>query len=179
MNPCFTALDGGFIQERFGQRRRHASERKKDLDQVFIAVASGEQLSGSRLYLQIESGESNFADLAKRYAEGRAQHQRNCGPVSLTRRIRHWLRSYKLLSPASCWNHFDFERWLAGTYAPARSTMRSPTRCAMSYLMFGYAWFRGVRTRWLEVTKPPTATSASLTPALLPTAGALCVPWRL
>ena len=45
------------------------------------------------LYLKIEEGESNFADLAKRYAEG---PERNTNGIVLClspRRIQPWLRS--------------------------------------------------------------------------------------
>ena len=48
-------------------------DRKHELDQVVYSLLRLESSFLAReLYLQIESGESNFADLAKRYAEGQS-----------------------------------------------------------------------------------------------------------
>ena len=46
-------------------------DRKHELDQeVYSLLRLESSFLARELYLQIESGESNFADLAKRYAEG-------------------------------------------------------------------------------------------------------------
>ncbi len=58
-------------------------ERKNELDQVVYSLLRLENSFLAReLYLQIESGESNFADLAKRYAEGPERNTNGIvGPV--------------------------------------------------------------------------------------------------
>ena len=58
-------------------------ERKNELDQVVYSLLRLENRFLAReLYLQIESGESNFADLAKSYAEGPERNTNGIvGPV--------------------------------------------------------------------------------------------------
>ena len=61
-------------------------ERKNELDQVVYSLLRVKNSFLAReLYLQIESEESNFSDLAKRYAEGPERNTNGIvGPVSLT-----------------------------------------------------------------------------------------------
>ena len=60
-------------------------ERKNELDQVVYSLLRLKNSFLAReLYLQIESEESNFSDLAKRYAEGPERNTNGIvGPVSL------------------------------------------------------------------------------------------------
>ena len=60
-------------------------ERKNELDQVVYSLLRlKSRFLAQELYLQIESGESNFADLAKRYAEGPERNTNGIvGPVAL------------------------------------------------------------------------------------------------
>ena len=76
-----------FIQKRFAAKAESRfMDRKNELDQVVYSLLRLKNSFLAReLYLQIESGESNFADLAKRYAEGRERNTNGIiGPVSLT-----------------------------------------------------------------------------------------------
>jgi len=76
-----------FMRERFGPKAEaRFLERKSELDQVVYSLLRlGNSFLARELYLQIESGESNFADLAKRYAEGPERNTNGIvGPVSLT-----------------------------------------------------------------------------------------------
>ena len=61
-----------YIRERFAPKAEaRFLERKNELDQVVYSLLRlANNFLARELYLQIESGESNFADLAKRYAEG-------------------------------------------------------------------------------------------------------------
>ena len=75
------------MRERFAAKAEaRFLERKNELDQVVYSLLRLENSFLAReLYLQIESGESNFADLAKRYAEGPERNTNGIvGPVSLT-----------------------------------------------------------------------------------------------
>ena len=74
------------MRERFAPKAEaRFLERKNELDQVVYSLLRLENSFLAReLYLQIESGESNFADLAKRYAEGPERNTNGIvGPVSL------------------------------------------------------------------------------------------------
>ena len=76
-----------FIRDLFSSKAEaRFLERKNELDQVVYSLLRIENSFLAReLYLQIESGESNFADLAKRYAEGPERNTNGIvGPVSLT-----------------------------------------------------------------------------------------------
>ena len=75
------------MRERFAAKAAaRFLERKNELDQVVYSLLRLKNSFLAReLYLQIESGESNFADLAKRYAEGPERNTNGIvGPVSLT-----------------------------------------------------------------------------------------------
>ena len=76
-----------FIRERYAAKAEtRFLERKNELDQVVYSLLRLEnRFLAQELYLEIESGESNFADLAKRYAEGPERNTNGIvGPVSLT-----------------------------------------------------------------------------------------------
>ena len=76
-----------FIREQFlPKAEARFLDRKNELDQVVYSLLRLENMFlAKELYLQIESGESNFADLAKRYAEGPERNTNGIiGPVPLT-----------------------------------------------------------------------------------------------
>ena len=124
-----------FMRERFGPKAEaRFLERKSELDQVVYSLLRlGSSFLARELYLQIESGESNFADLAKRYAEVRAEHQwhRRAG-------VPHpgpscSCREAAVPSPAFCWSRFDRGWWLVvrlERYSRPRSRRKSPIGCA-------------------------------------------------
>ena len=138
-------------------------ERKKDLDQVVYSLLRLQNSFLAReLYLQIESGESNFADLAKRYAEGPERNTNGIvGPVSLTQAHPTLVEKLQVAQPGVLLEPFRISAggWssdsMNATRRP-RSTMRSPTRCAMSYLMFGSCQETAevLNQMAAEVTKP-------------------------
>ena len=133
-----------FMRERFAPKAEaRFLERKNELDQVVYSLLRLENSFLAReLYLQIESGESNFADLAKRYAEGPERNTNGIvGPVPSPRRIRAWLRNCESLSQACCWNPF-VSRTGGWSFAWSvtrrpRSPMRYPIRCARKCSMPG------------------------------------------
>ena len=75
------------LRERFAAKAEaRFLERKNELDQVVYSLLRLENSFLAReLYLQIESGEANFADLAGRHAEGPERNTNGIvGPVPLT-----------------------------------------------------------------------------------------------
>ena len=64
------------------------------------------------LYLQIESGESNFADLAKRYAEGPERNTNGIvGPVSLTQAHPTLVEKLRVAQPGVLLEPFRISDW--------------------------------------------------------------------
>lgn len=100
-------------------------ERKKDLDQVVYSLLRLENSFLAReLYLQIESGESNFADLAKRYAEGPERNTNGIvGPVSLTQAHPTLVEKLQVAQPGVLLEPFRISSWWLVVrlerYAPA------------------------------------------------------------
>ena len=79
------------------------------------------------LYLQIEAGESNFADLAKRYAEGPERNTNGIvGPVSLTQAHPTLVEKLKVAQPGVLLEPFRISDWWLVVrlerYAPATFT---------------------------------------------------------
>jgi parvulin-like peptidyl-prolyl isomerase len=88
-------------------------ERKNTLDQVVYSLLRlKDGYLARELYLQIAEGESDFAELAARYAEGPERTTRGVvGPVPLTQ--AHPLLSEKLRTgaPGSLFEPFQIEQW--------------------------------------------------------------------
>jgi parvulin-like peptidyl-prolyl isomerase len=88
-------------------------ERKNTLDQVVYSLLRlKDGYLALELYLQIAEKESDFADLAARYAEGPERTTRGVvGPVPLTQ--AHPLLSEKLrtCAPGSLFEPFQIEQW--------------------------------------------------------------------
>ena len=115
-----------FIRERFAAKAEaRFLERKKDLDQVVYSLLRLENSFLAReLYLQIESGESNFADLAKRYAEGPERNTNGIvGPVSLTQAHPTLVEKLQVAQPGVLLEPFRISSWWLVVrlerYAPA------------------------------------------------------------
>ena len=132
------------MRERFAAKAEaRFLERKNDLDHVVYSLLRLKNSFLAReLYLQIESGEANFADLARRYAEGPERSTNGIvGPLPLPRPILPWLRSYGSLNLACCLNPFKFPTggswFVLSVTHPPRSPMRSQTGCARKCLMPG------------------------------------------
>ena len=88
-------------------------ERKSELDQVVYSLLRLENSFLAReLYLQIESGESNFADLAKRYAEGPECNTNGIvGPVSLTQAHPALVEKLRVAKPGVLLEPFRISGW--------------------------------------------------------------------
>ena len=103
-------------------------ERKDELDQVVYSLLRLENSFLAReLYLQIESGESNFADLAKRYAEGPERNTNGVvGPVSLSQAHPSLVEKLKVAQPGVLLEPFRISDWWLvvrlESYAPATFT---------------------------------------------------------
>ena len=108
------------IQQRATARDQFAAkaearflERKNELDQVVYSLLRLENRFLAReLYLQIESGESNFADLAKRYAEGPERNTNGIvGPVPLTQAHPVLVEKLRVSQPGVLLEHFRTSDW--------------------------------------------------------------------
>ena len=118
-----------FIRERFAAKAEaRFLERKNELDQVVYSLLRLENSFLAReLYLQIESGESNFADLAKRYAEGPERNTNGIvGPVSLTQAHPTLVEKLRVAQPGVLLEPFRISDWWLVVrlerYAPATFT---------------------------------------------------------
>ena len=103
-----------FIREQFAAKAEaRFLERKNELDQVVYSLLRLENSFLAReLYLQIESGESNFADLAKRYAEGPERNTNGIvGPVSLTQAHPVLVEKLRVAQPGVLLEPFRVSDW--------------------------------------------------------------------
>ena len=103
-----------FIQERYEPKAEtRFLERKNELDQVVYSLLRLENRFLAReLYLQIESGESNFADLAKSYAEGPERNTNGIvGPVSLTQAHPTLVEKLRVSQPGVLLEPFRISDW--------------------------------------------------------------------
>ncbi|BEV36847.1 peptidylprolyl isomerase (plasmid) [Synechococcus sp. M16CYN] len=103
-----------FMRERFAAKAEaRFLERKNELDQVVYSVLRSKNgFLARELYLQIESGESNFADLAKRYAEGPERNTNGIvGPVSLTQAHHALADKLRVAQPGVLLEPFRIADW--------------------------------------------------------------------
>ncbi|MBL6803681.1 MAG: peptidylprolyl isomerase [Synechococcus sp. BS307-5m-G38] len=103
-----------FMRERFAPKAEaRFLERKSELDQVVYSLLRlGNSFLARELYLQIESGESNFADLAKRYAEGPERNTNGIvGPVSLTQAHPVLVEKLRVSQPGVLLEPFRIADW--------------------------------------------------------------------
>ena len=119
-----------YIRERFAPKAEaRFLERKNELDQVVYSLLRlANNFLARELYLQIESGESNFADLAKRYAEGPERNTNGIvGPVSLTQAHPVLVEKLRVAQPgvllepfriADWWLVVRLERYSPSTFSP-------------------------------------------------------------
>ena len=117
------------MRERFAAKAEaRFLERKNELDQVVYSLLRLENsFLAQELYLQIESGESNFADLAKRYAEGPERDTNGIvGPVSLTQAHPALVEKLRVAQPGVLLEPFRISDWWlvvrVERYAPATFT---------------------------------------------------------
>ena len=84
-----------FMRERFAAKAEaRFLERKNELDQVVYSLLRLENgFLAQELYLQIEAGESDFADWPSVMPRARTQHHRNRRLFPSPKPIRSWLRS--------------------------------------------------------------------------------------
>ena len=102
------------IRERYAAKAEaRFLERKNDLDQVLYSLLRlKNSFLAQELYLQIESGESNFADLAKRYAEGPECNTNGIvGPVSLTQAHPALVEKLQVAKPGVLLEPFRISDW--------------------------------------------------------------------
>ena len=119
-----------YIRERFSPKAEaRFLERKNELDQVVYSLLRlANNFLARELYLQIESGESNFADLAKRYAEGPERNTNGIvGPVSMTQAHPVLVEKLRVAQPgvllepfriADWWLVVRLERYSPATFTP-------------------------------------------------------------
>ena len=103
-----------FMRDRFAPKAEaRFLERKNQLDQVVYSLLRLENSFLAReLYLQIDSGESNFADLAKRYAEGPERDTNGIvGPVSLTQAHPILVEKLRVAQPGALLEPFSIDKW--------------------------------------------------------------------
>ena len=103
-----------YIREQFAPKAEaRFLERKNELDQVVYSLLRlANNFLARELYLQIESGESNFADLAKRYAEGPERNTNGIvGPVSLTQAHPVLVEKLRVAQPGVLLEPFRISNW--------------------------------------------------------------------
>ena len=103
-----------FLREQFSPKAEaRFLDRKNELDQVVYSLLRLEnRFLAQELYLQIESGESNFADLAKRYAEGPERNTNGIvGPVSLTQAHPVLVEKLRVTQPGVLLEPFRVSDW--------------------------------------------------------------------
>ena len=103
-----------FLREQFlPKAEARFLDRKNELDQVVYSLLRLEnRFLAQELYLQIESGESNFADLAKRYAEGPERNTNGIvGPVSLTQAHPVLVENLRVTQPGFLLEPFRISDW--------------------------------------------------------------------
>ena len=103
-----------FLREQFSPKAEaRFLDRKNELDQVVYSLLRLEnRFLAQELYLQIESGESNFADLAKRYAEGPERNTNGIvGPVSLTQAHPVLVEKLRVTQPGVLLEPFWVSDW--------------------------------------------------------------------
>ena len=119
-----------YIRDRFAPKAEaRFLDRKNELDQVVYSLLRlADSFLARELYLQIESEESNFADLAKRYAEGPERNTNGIvGPVSLTQAHPLLVEKLRVAQPgvllepfrvADWWLVVRLERYSPATFTP-------------------------------------------------------------
>ena len=111
---CHSIRRRRLMRQRFAAKAEaRFLERKSELDQVVYSLLRLENSFLAReLYLQIESGESNFADLAKRYAEGPECNTNGIvGPVSLTQAHPALVEKLRVAQPGVLLEPFRISDW--------------------------------------------------------------------
>lgn len=106
-------------QQKFSERQFGAKaearflERKNELDQVVYSLLRHQDSGLAReLYLRIDSGEANFADLAAQYAEGPEQATRGIvGPAPLTQAHPLLVDRLRTATPGVVLEPFEIEGW--------------------------------------------------------------------
>ena len=101
-------------QERFGAKaEQRFLERKNSLDQVVYSLLRLQDGYLAReLYLQIAEGESDFAELAVRYAEGPERTTRGVvGPVPLTQAHPVLAEQLRTNTAGTLLEPFQIEKW--------------------------------------------------------------------
>ena len=88
-------------------------ERKNELDQVVYSLLRlSNRFLARELYLQIESGEANFADLAGRHAEGPERNTNGIvGPVPLTQAHPILVEKLRVAKPGDLLEPFKVSDW--------------------------------------------------------------------
>ena len=94
---------------------------------VYSLLRLENRFLAQELYLQIEAGESNFADLAKRHAEGPERNTNGIvGPVSLIQAHPTLVEKLKVAQPGVLLEPFCISNWWLVVrlerYAPATFT---------------------------------------------------------
>ena len=119
-----------YMRDRFAPKAEaRFLERKNELGQVVYSLLRlADSFLARELYLQIESEESNFADLAKRYAEGPERNTNGIvGPVSLTQAHPLLVEKLRVAQPgvllepfrvADWWLVVRLERYSPATFTP-------------------------------------------------------------
>ena len=103
-----------YIRDRFAPKAEaRFLERKNELDQVVYSLLRlADSFLARELYLQIESEESNFADLAKRFAEGPERNTNGIvGPVSLTQAHPLLVEKLRVAQPGVLLEPFRVADW--------------------------------------------------------------------
>ena len=129
-----------------------ALERKTPGPGVYSLLRLKNSFLAQELYLQIESGETHFADLARRYAEGPERNTNGIvGPVSLTQAHPALVEKLRVAQPGVVLEPFRISDWWLVVrlerYSPA--TFTDEVAEQMCQEMFD-AWIDEETQTWLS-----------------------------
>ncbi len=146
-----------FSQREFGAKAEaRFLERKTQLDRVVYSLLRLQDPGLAReLYLRIDEGEANFADLAAEYAEGPEQATRGIvGPVPLTQAHPLLVDRLRTATPGVVLEPFPIESWwlIVRLESLAPASFDEPTASRMVQELFEQ-WLTGQVERRLETLR--------------------------
>ncbi|MEX0589404.1 MAG: peptidylprolyl isomerase [Cyanobium sp.] len=158
------ARQAKFSQREFGAKAEaRFLERKTQLDRVVYSLLRLQDPGLAReLYLRIEEGEANFADLAAEYAEGPEKATRGIvGPVPLTQAHPLLVDRLRTASPGVVLEPFPIESWwlVVRLESMTPASFDQPTASRMVQELFEL-WLNGQVEQRLEILRGQLLVSA-------------------
>lgn len=137
--------------------------RKADLDRVvYSLIRLNDKDLARELYLQLEEGQADFADLAAEYSHGPERNTRGVvGPVSLTKAHPHLMERLRTANAGVVQEPFQIENWWLvfrlESLTPA--TFDEATRDQMSQELLD-EWLEAEVAQYLNTLRPQLMAAA-------------------